>query len=523
LGIELSFFVLAITLAAILGRLGLPLNLLQWLAAGMLLAFGLVLVVPKLESAFSKRVSRLLGAVPEITPRGDGMWAGLATGLPLGIVWTPCAGPILAGITLAATARGFSGQTLITLGAYAGGMFGPLLAVTLAGRRASGWLRRVTGGGRRTLQVMGVVLIATSLLVGLGGLNRLNRFLAENIGLTSTPTAKLEAGALNRSDRKSQEGGAPSRVRLLAGGYPETDGLEDLGPAPELTGISNWFNTDEKPLSIKGLRGKVVLIDFWTYSCINCIRTLPHLKALDEKYRDNGFVMLGVHTPEFAFEADPGNVGRAVKDFGIRYPVALDPEHKTWDRYYNRYWPAHYLIDKRGHIRFVHYGEGAYAETEALVRQLVGTDEEVEPEQDDADNLAQTPETYLGYRRDDRNISEAEGRVGPLPDRQAVYTVGERPEQDEWGFSGEWKVGPEYATAGGDAEIVINFSAAKVHIVAGPGPSGPGVISASGMDGVATLAVRDHRLYSVRSGKATRGTLVLKVSKGVKVYAFTFG
>ncbi|MGH2772155.1 MAG: cytochrome c biogenesis CcdA family protein, partial [Actinomycetota bacterium] len=153
LGIELSFFVLAITLAAILGRLGLPLNLLQWLAAGMLLVFGLVLVVPRLESAFSGKVSRLVGVVPEISSKGDGMLAGLATGLPLGIVWTPCAGPILAGITLAATARGFSGQTLITLGAYAAGMFGPLLAVTLAGRKASGWLRRVTGGGRRTLQV----------------------------------------------------------------------------------------------------------------------------------------------------------------------------------------------------------------------------------------------------------------------------------------------------------------------------------------------------------------------------------
>jgi cytochrome c biogenesis protein CcdA/thiol-disulfide isomerase/thioredoxin len=517
-GIELSFFLIAILLAKAISSLGLPPDILRWVAAALLAAFGLVLIVPKLEDAFARATSRLTARLPQRNITGSGFGAGFASGLPLGLVWAPCAGPILAGITVAASTSRFSSRTVLTMFGYALGMIGPLAAVIFGGRKLSLRLRTALGGGRRVLLPMGLVLVATAALIAFGGLNALNNLIANKINLTSTPTAALERKALSSRTSAKPASMRVSRSELEANGYPAADVLKDLGTAPEVAGISHWFNTDGRKLSIESLRGKVVLVDFWTYSCINCIRTLPHLRALYARYAKDGLVILGVHTPEFEFEKDAGNVGTAVKDFHIAYPVALDPSYATWNNYYNHYWPAHYLIDRNGVIRSVHYGEGAYVETERNVRRLLGLKGPTSGHDHDVIE-ANTPETYLGYGRAERFQNRDSGAPRLIHDQQADYVAPGNLGPDIWTYTGSWTVGEESAVAGRDAHIDLHFRSRKVFIVAG----GKGTIRASGVNGAKDVVVDGDRLYTVRSGSYADDVIRLGVSSGVSVYAFTFG
>ncbi len=527
-GIEVSFFVLALLLAGAITAIGLPVNTLRWVAAGLLTAFGLVLIVPKLDGVYSVVLSKLTSRVPQASATRSGFVGGFLSGAPLGLVWAPCAGPILAGITVAASAQRFTSRTVVTMIGYALGMFFPLAAVIIGGQRLGGALRRVLGGGRRVLAPMGVIMLATAVLIGVGGLDRVNRFIAEHVDLTSTPTAALEQRVLTDAARKPSPDAGPGvdPSRYAEGGYPETDALEDLGPAPELSGISRWYNSS--PLTIEGLRGKVVLIDFWTYSCINCIRTLPHLRSWNEKYRRDGLTIIGVHSPEFEFEKDPGNVGRAVKDFDISYPVALDAAMDTWRNFFNHYWPAHYLIDKAGRIRSVHYGEGEYVDTENEIRELLG-----EPGQATGRNndplRPLTPETYLGYLRAQRFVARDVYATGNLVHNEAhTYEPPRRDGRvdlgnDVWALSGTWTVGSEGSVAGPDASIYLRFRASKVYIVAGPTTDSIGTIDATVYSGGRDVKVDEYKLYTVRDGPEANAVLRLDVSPGVEVFAFTFG
>lgn len=526
-GIELSFFVLAIVLAGILTAIGLPFNLLQWVAAALILGFGIVLIVPPFERAFSHRVAMLSAALPAKQTKGAGLWPGFAAGVPLGLVWAPCAGPILAGIALAGGSQGFTGQTVAMMIAYAAGMFGPLLAVAIGGRRVSLRLRRLAGGGRRLNTAMGAILVLTAAMIAFGWLNRINQGIAQAIGLTSTPTATLERDALTSS---SEHGKGNEMVaiqlsprELEARGYPEFEQLADFGPAPDFVGITNWYNTEGRALSMSSLRGKVVLVDFWTYSCINCIRTLPHIRALDAEYRDDGLVIVGVHTPEFEFEKDPDNVAKAIEDFKIRYPVALDPQYATWNNYYNRYWPAHYLIDRDGTIRSVHYGEGAYDRTENHVRQLLALPASIPEDDEPPTRRGTTPETYLGYVRAERFVGLAGAQEGFVENEFANYGVPGELRPHEWSYSGSWKVQGSSAVAGEGAEIILRFVAQNVFLVAGPSDREPGRIRVSGAGADQTLMIDVHRLFTVRQSDYVEGTLRLKVSPGVEVFSFTFG
>jgi len=524
-GIELSFFVIAIVLAKAISSLGLSANVLRYAAAVILAAFGVVLVVPRLDAAFTTGVSRLTSRLPQRRTTGGGFGAGFTSGLPLGLVWAPCAGPILAGVTVAAASSTFTSRTILIMLGYALGMLGPLAAVVFGGRTLSLRIRRAVGGGRRVLAGMGVVLLATAVLIGFGGLNTVNQFIATHVGLSSTPTASLERRALDTRQAAAKTVAMPDDKpihldpnELRSSGYPELGKIADLGPAPDFTGITRWYNTGGKPLSIESLRGKVVLVDFWTYSCINCIRTLPHIKALNAKYASDGLVIVGVHTPEFEFERDPGNVGKAVKDFGITYPVALDPRNATWGNYYNQYWPAHYLIDRSGHIRSVHYGEGEYSRTENEVRVLLGMNGSVSG--NDAVGVdAQTPETYLGYGRAER----FEGATGFAEDREASYNGPRHVDADAWSYYGRWTVGRESAVAGDGAQIYLHFRAQKVFIVAGPPPGGSGTINGALAGGARHVVVDGDRLYTLRDGSPADAILRLDVSPGVRVYSFTFG
>ncbi|HWL64355.1 MAG TPA: cytochrome c biogenesis protein DipZ [Actinomycetota bacterium] len=519
-GLELSFFLLAIVLAAILSSLGLSNSLLQWVAAALLVAFGLTLIVPSLNERFQSFVSRVTGPLATAVPRKSGFAGGLLAGAPLGLIWAPCAGPILAGITVAGASMRFGGRTIVMMVAYALGMLGPLLLIAIGGRRASDFLRKRFGSGRRVEFGMGIILILTAAMVGFGWANQINRFLAEWVNLTSTPTAALEEGALRRGGGLEAPEGTRVRLtdsQLVAAGYPELQELADYGPAPDVKGISNWFN--DEPLSIKELRGKVVLVDFWTYSCINCIRTFPYLKQWYADYRDDGLVILGVHTPEFTFEKDPDNVSEAIDDFGIEYPVALDPNYETWNQYYNRYWPAHYLIDRDGTLRSVHYGEGAYERTENEIRHLLSLPETAEVEEEEPSFTPRTPETYLGYARADRFASAG----GLVPDEEARYEAPAELPTDWWAYSGTWTVTGQAAVAGPDASIALHFRAREVHMVAGPTGSSSGTITVRTAGEERTIEADEHRLYTLRTVGYEDAVMDIEVSEGVEVYSFTFG
>jgi thiol-disulfide isomerase/thioredoxin len=294
----------------------------------------------------------------------------------------------------------------------------------------------------------------------------------------------------------------------------------DMGPkAPEFTGIQEWINTPGgRPLALKSLRGKVVLVDFWTYSCVNCLRTLPHVKAWDRAYRKDGLAIVGVHTPEFAFEHVPSNVKAAVRKLGVRYPVAIDNKFGTWNAYGNQYWPAKYLIDRTGHVRYTHFGEGEYDKTEDAIRRYLG--EKAQPLTHVADRTpehAMTPESYLGYARLERYAGS------PVrPDRFALYHFTGPLNPDDLAYDGSWRVTPEHIEAGPFARLRLNFAAEAIHLVLGG--SGRVDVLVNGQ-ALRPVGVRgEPRLYTLaRFPKPRAGLLELRFSPGIKAYAFTFG
>lgn len=523
IGLELSFFLIGILLAAALSSLGLPATILQWIAAALLVLLGLALIVPKLNDQIQLRLSRLTSRLQPMGRDRGGFFGGLLAGAPLGLIWAPCAGPILAGVTVAAASMRFGARTFAVMAAYAVGMLGPLAAIGFGGRRAMTYLRGKVRGGRGLEVAMGVVLLFTAAVVALGWANAINRFIAEKVNLTSTPTAALERKALKSKPSTSsdaEQGIDVSLEEVMAGGYPESDRLSNYGPAPELTGITDWFNS--APTSIAALRGKVVLVDFWTYTCINCIRTFSHLKKWHANYRDDGFVLLGVHSPEFSFEKNPKNVAKAVKDFGIEYPVANDPDHKTWLAFYNRYWPAHYLIDRTGLIRSVHYGEGEYVETENEIRRLLSMAPTGASDEDSPGNRI-TPETYLGYLRaaslGDPTRQTFAGNVAKTYSAPAPSNL----LMDRWAYFGTWTVREELGKAGPDAGLLLRFRASDVHLVARPGADSAGWMKVTGPGVDKTIPIDSDRLYTIRSGNYTSGVLRFEFSEGVEVFALTFG
>jgi thiol-disulfide isomerase/thioredoxin len=326
----------------------------------------------------------------------------------------------------------------------------------------------------------------------------------------SSSAAKRELGKLTGARE-------PTAVDAPADG--SSADLPDYGPAPEFAGIVEWQNS--RPLTMAGLRGKVVLIDFWTYSCINCLRTLPYIEEWNTRYREAGLVIVGVHTPEFAFERVPANVRENSKKLGVTYPVALDNAYATWNAWGNRYWPAKYLVDRNGRVRGYHFGEGEYAETEEMIRQLLAEQAVALPAAstaaDDTPTGALTPETYLGFER-------LAGYVGEpiVPARTHAYSFAERIGPDEISYAGTWTIGRENAVAGpGGGSLRLNYRARNVYLVLG----GSGTVEAL-VDGTpaGTTSVSGDRLYTiVKKKKLGRHLLELRLSRGVAAYAFTFG
>jgi cytochrome c biogenesis protein CcdA/thiol-disulfide isomerase/thioredoxin len=497
-GLVLSFTAFTLFGVWLLRTLGLPEDFLRKLAIGLLFLVAATLLFPKVEEIVQRPFLRLTRR-----PSGD-LGGGLLLGASLGLVFVPCAGPVLAAITVVGATQDVGFRAIVLTLAYAIGAAIPMLLVAIGGRAGMNALRP---HAHRIRQALGVVVALTALAIAF---NVDRHFQTAIPGYTEALQNKVEES--NSAQRELQK--LRGSTRQIAA----TTDLRDYGPAPELTGLTNWIN--RKPLTLKKLRGKVVLIDFWTYSCINCLRTLPHVKAWYHAYHDKGLVVIGVHTPEFAFEHVPSNVRSAVRRLGITYPVALDNDYATWNAFQNQYWPAKYLIDRRGHLRYYHFGEGSYDTTEARIRTLLGENAGMLPVanelSDPTPTELTTPETYLGY---DRLARFPQRKV--TPDKLATYRFPPTMAPNDLAYGGQWRVGSEEIVAGRDAQLRLAFMARSVHLVLG----GRGSVAVI-VDGkpVGVVPVRGSRLYTLaRLPTAQSRLLELHFSPGVEAYAFTFG
>lgn len=508
LGIILSFAFFTLTISYLVKIIPFDPNILRFFAVVVIGILGLTLIVPKLSQIFEGWVSRLSSSVgtkvqARSLPAGrQGFKSGLVTGLALGLVWSPCAGPILATIaTLAATRTVNLEIVLVTL-AYVAGVGVPLFVFALAGSwffTKSKVLSKYTG---RIQQVFGVIMILTAI----GIYTNYDKVLQARL-LDAFPSYSRFLFDLESNEKVKEQLDMLKKKKEEM----ERDNLDNLGRAPEFAGIFKWLGTE--PLTIQQLRGKVVLVDFWTYTCINCIRTLPHIVSWHEKYKDQGFVVIGVHTPEFEFEKKTENVLQAMKQYNIRYPVAQDNDYKTWRAYDNQYWPAKYLIDKDGNIRYTHFGEGAYEETEANIQKLLvekGTkvSTKIDTLPDQTPQGMQTPETYLGSLRMNRKAPDEKGL--PL---------------HYFSLNGDWKTEDEYSQSGKKSSLTLHFYASTVFLVMNP-TKGNGKVKVF-LDGklIKTITLDKDRLYElVKLTKKEGHILKLEfLNEGIKIFAFTFG
>jgi cytochrome c biogenesis protein CcdA/thiol-disulfide isomerase/thioredoxin len=539
-GLTLSFAFATVALVYVIDALGLPDDLLRNLAIAVLLGFGISLLVP----AVGARVEAWIGRVVPTPKAGDsegGFFSGMLVGASLGLVYAPCAGPILAGVITVSAAQPFTAGRLAVALAYAIGSAVVLYALMLGGRRLTSRLSRQSG---RLQMTMGAVMVVVALAMVGDYDTRFQTAIADDLpAFLVNPSGDLERMDRVRDHLADLRGGRVTGIGTSSAAAAEpaprgaSSGLPVLGPAPDFTGNQEWFNTaDGQPLSLADLRGKVVLVDFWTYTCINCIRTLPYLKAWDARYRDKGLTIVGVHTPEFPFERDAGNVRDAIAQSGLRYPVAQDNDYATWNAYANQYWPAKYLIDARGKVRYTHFGEGDYDKTEDAIRGLLA-------EAGDRPGAARahargegvvaaaTPESYLGAARADRFVN------GPIvPGAHSFDLPADGVPLNGLAYGGSWSISDDGATAVRDARLEIGFAAQRVFLVLGSRGGRPRDVRvrldgellpdrlAGGDAHGGRVTVRGQRLYRlVDLGKPGQHRLTLDLPPGVSGYAFTFG
>lgn len=522
-GFIVSFTFFTLFLSTIVRMTGLSADALRMVAVFVIALFGLSLIIPPLQKQMELLFTRLSRFGPKSTAN-DGYLAGVLVGISLGLVWTPCVGPILASIiTLAATSRVGPDAVILTL-AYTTGTAIPLLAITYGGRNlltSHPWLVKNTQAIQRSF---GVLMLLTAVAIFFSWDRQFQAYILEKFPAYGTGLTSIEDNAIVRNELENMD---------------DKQYDTDLGSAPELIPGGQWLNlpAGRETLTLSELRGQVVLIDFWTYTCINCIRTLPYLRTWHEKYADDGLIIIGVHTPEFEFEKDIGNLSKAVKDFSLDYPILQDNEFATWRAYRNRYWPAKYLIDTNGRIRYTHFGEGSYDETEQWIRKLLEeagsvTNESID--NPDYEVLSRTPETYLGYER-------MAGLVSPErvePDKPVRFTPPQDLNANQFAFIGTWTIRAEHAVPQAGSGLSYHFEAKDVFLVMRPervgeafrvrvlldGAPVTGTIAGEDVtDGMVT--VDSDRLYKLIS-LPEPGTHVLQLEfpdGNVSLFAFTFG
>lgn len=588
LGMAVSFALVA-SLAAVAGGWAVAANQYGRLAALVLLAlFGLALLIPSVAERATAPLVALGGRLSQ-SSEGSGVFGSVLLGVATGLLWAPCAGPVLGLILTGAALNGANVGTSLLLLAYAAGAATSLAAALLVGGRVFAAMKRSLGVGewmRRGLGALVLVAVGAIALgldtgfltrVSLAGTNALEQGLIDRLNpppaggpamMSGNPAMTGEAPAMMSANpamtgAPAMTGGNPA---MMAGNNPAmmsanpammakpgaTSGaagapaaLPVEGMLPSLTGATGWLNSP--PLNAEALKGKVVLIDFWTYSCINCLRAIPYVRAWAEKYKDQGLVVIGVHSPEFAFERDVDNVKKAVADLKIDYPVAIDNDYAIWRAFKNQYWPAHYFIDAEGRVRHHHFGEGGYDESERVIQQLLeeagqknvasgivdvkATGAEAASDMKDV----MSPETYVGFERAENFVSPGGAAQGEPKD----YAAGD-PRLNEWGLVGKWTIGAEQASLdAADGAIVYRFHARDLHLVLGPGANGkpvrfrvtldgkpPGDAHGMDVDAQGEGVVTGQRLYQLirQPGDIGERTFEIRfLDPGVEAYAFTFG
>lgn len=546
LGLVVSFAFFTLTLTAIVTLLGVPADWLR-LGGGVVIgAFGLTLLAPPLLHRFELLSGRLAG-LQSAGSGGGGFWSGALVGASLGLVWAPCAGPILAGVTTLVATNRLSAAAVAVTASYAIGAGVPMLAIAYGGRRAVSRIRGINQHTATMQRAFGVVMVAFALTFFAGIDRTVQAALVQSVPIEWTNALialEDQAGVREALDdlegkRPESRSAAPEAPSPVAESRPATiasSRLPDLGRAPELEGITGWINGEA--VSVESLRGKVVLVDFWTYSCINCIRTLPYLNEWHDRYGDEGLVIIGIHTPEFEFEKSRGNVERATQQYGIEYLVAMDNGYATWQAYDNLYWPAKYLVDANGRIRYTHFGEGEYQETEEVIRALLaeaGTAAVAGESGLSGYTLSseRTPELYLGAAREEHLLSSGRYSVGE-PQR---FSAPDKLPLHFFSFTGEWLVEREYAQPGPGAQLDLHFRADQVYLVLTPEEDGatvevmldgrPVAESVAGGDVQGGILQLDgSRLYHLvnQRGVPSAHILSLRFETGsTRAFAFTFG
>ncbi|HET6452089.1 MAG TPA: cytochrome c biogenesis protein DipZ [Spirochaetia bacterium] len=557
-GFVVSFTVFTLALSAIVQALGIPVDALRIVAVVLVVLFGLVMLVPWLRDRFELLASRIArrpgaasaGAAPGTRSR-QGFWSGVVVGLSLGLIWTPCVGPIMASvISLALTQHVDGGSVFITL-AYTLGTSIPMLGVMLGGRALLNRVPALTRNAAGIQKGFGVLMIVVGIAIGAGWDRQFQSFILRTLPGYGSGLTAIEQTSPVKDALKGRAPAGGAAMRAVASGTfqapqtaPENGVLGDYGAAPDFVTSGTWFNTEgvsagtgqtaqggTMPLSLASLRGKVVVVDFWTYSCVNCVRTLPYLRAWYDAYRDKGLVIVGVHTPEFEFEKNSANVARAIHELGVTWPVVQDNDYAEWTAYANQYWPAHYFIDAKGRVRYFHFGEGEYDTSEKVIQQLLkeaGENVGGIVSRPDLQLQSNTPETYLGYDRA-RGFASA---VAPVADAPVEYHPARQPANGEWNLSGTWTITPQFVVPSASGVLQLGFDAKNVFLVVEPAGAG-GTISVS-VDGApapdttdvrsGTLAPRESRMYQL-VGLPSAGPHVLKLAvKGkLRLFAFTFG
>ena len=537
----------------------------RYAALALLAVFGIILLFPALSDHLTRPLVSLGARLSQSADKGaraggSSVVASLLLGVATGLLWAPCAGPVLGLILTGAALQGASVGTTLLLLAYALGAATSLALALLVGGKVYQTMKRSLGVGEWLRRGVGVAVLVAVAAIGLG----LDTGFLTQASVAST--ASLEQGLIDKLQPQKPSSvvmnGNDGGAMMMSGGSNQmmmsgantmmqakpqaaADTLPVEGKMPPLDGAIQWLNSP--PLSAEALRGKVVLVDFWTYSCINCIRAIPYVKAWAEKYKDQGLVVIGVHAPEFAFEKNVDNVKKAIGDLGITYPVAIDNDYAIWRAFDNQYWPAHYFIDAEGRIRHHHFGEGEYDQSERVIQELLAeagkqnvaggivdvkaTGAEAASNQNDV----QSSETYVGWQRSE-NFVDTKGTVNDAPH---VYSAAE-PKLNEWGLTGNWTVGAENAGLNDkDGSIYYRFHARDLHLVLGPNADGkpirfkvtvdgkpPGDSHGVDTDADGNGTVTGQRLYQLVREAGPVGDHTFEIhflDPGVQAYAFTFG
>ena len=509
LGVMTSFTVFTLSIAYLEQTIHLDANVFRLCAVVVIGLLGVSMMIPPLGTAFENLINHVLSPFQNrLQKQGSGFGAGYATGFSIGLVWAPCAGPILATIATLAATQAVSAQVVMVTLAYVCGLGVPLFLFSLFGSKVFSKMRQLNKYTGRIQQVFGLIMVAAALLI----YTNYDKVIQVKI-LDLFPSYGSFLNTIENNEQVSKELGRLRGEQETKGSEAAKEELSDMGIAPDFVGTEQWLNG--APLSLARLKGKVVLVDFWTYSCVNCVRTLPHVTSWYERYKSKNFVVIGVHTPEFAFEKEVNNVESALGQFKINYPVVLDTNYRIWKAYSNHYWPAEYLIDAKGHIRHTHFGEGKYDQMEKAIRQLLAEAGSIldVPSTSNSDltpKYERTPETYLGLKR-----------------------------SKKFAFSlvGEWETAPEYVKGKKGAAFEIPFKAGKVFLVIGPHMKGDQIkvlldgrmvdssmLGSDVKDGKVVLDT--ERLYNLLDFKGQVEGHVLRLemeNDGISLYAFTFG